>query len=149
MATRKALEIIFRAHPAALTTGTDYPHHCGDGACATTTRRSLHIRGPSLAAASQAYNGDPSGSEGRGQLAVAVRLLSSAAAAGGSRSSYLPVPRRRSSHRIRAQKEQLGGVVRNVIPEFRISADSIDKDVELCRNAYGAEFRSLAQRLPL
>ena len=33
----------------------------------------------------------------------------------------------------------MGGVVRNVIPEFRITADSIDKDVELCK-AYGAEF---------
>ena len=28
------------------------------------------------------------------------------------------------------RKEQLGGVVRNVIPEFRITADSIDNDVE-------------------
>lgn len=35
--------------------------------------------------------------------------------------------------------ENLGGVVRNVIPDFRIKREDIEKDVALCK-AYGAEF---------
>lgn len=37
------------------------------------------------------------------------------------------------------KSENLGGVVRNVIPDFRIKREDIEKDVALCK-AYGAEF---------
>ena len=37
------------------------------------------------------------------------------------------------------RRNTLGGIVRHVIPEFRISAETIDKDVALCK-AYGAKF---------
>ena len=135
---KKALEIFLERNPLPLITGTICPHHCGDKCMRNYYEDTLHIRETKLAAASQAYNEILPALKAEGSVAGKKVAIIGGGPAGLAAATFLsrvgvPVT-------VFERKEQLGGVVRNVIPEFRISADSIDKDVELCK-AYGAEFK--------
>lgn len=135
---KKALEIILERNPLPFITGTICPHHCGDKCMRNYYEDTLHIRETKLAAASQAYNEILPALKAEGSVAGKKVAIIGGGPAGLAAATFLsrvgvPVT-------VFERKEQLGGVVRNVIPEFRISADSIDKDVELCK-AYGAEFK--------
>ena len=135
---KKALEIILERNPLPFITGTICPHHCGDKCMRNYYEETLHIRETKLAAASQAYNEILPALKAEGSVAGKKVAIIGGGPAGLAAATFLsrvgvPVT-------VFERKEQLGGVVRNVIPEFRISADSIDKDVELCK-AYGAEFK--------
>ena len=135
---KKALEIILERNPLPFITGTICPHHCGDKCMRNYYEDTLHIRETKLAAASQAYNEILPALKAEGSVACKKVAIIGGGPAGLAAATFLsrvgvPVT-------VFERKEQLGGVVRNVIPEFRITADSIDKDVELCK-AYGAEFK--------
>lgn len=135
---KKALEIILERNPLPFITGTICPHHCGDKCMRNYYEDTLHIRETKLAAASQAYNEILPALKAEGSVAGKKVAIIGGGPAGLAAATFLsrvgvPVT-------VFERKEQLGGVVRNVIPEFRITADSIDKDVELCK-AYGAEFK--------
>ena len=135
---KKALEIILERNPLPFITGTICPHHCGDKCMRNYYEDTLHIRETKLAAASQAYNEILPVLKAEGSVAGKKVAIIGGGPAGLAAATFLS----RAGVAVTGfeRKEQLGGVVRNVIPEFRISADSIDKDVELCK-AYGAEFK--------
>ena len=135
---KKALEIILERNPLPFITGTICPHHCGDKCMRNYYEDTLHIRETKLAAASQAYNEILPALKADGSVAGKKVAIIGGGPAGLAAATFLS--RAGVAVTVFERKEQLGGVVRNVIPEFRISADSIDKDVELCK-AYGAEFR--------
>ena len=135
---KKALEIILERNPLPFITGTICPHHCGDKCMRNYYEDTLHIRETKLAAASQAYNEILPALKADGSVAGNKVAIRGGGPAGLAAATFLS--RAGVAVTVFERKEQLGGVVRNVIPEFRISADSIDKDVELCK-AYGAEFR--------
>ena len=135
---KKALEIIFERNPLPFITGTICPHHCGDKCMRNYYEETLHIRETKLAAASQAYNEILPALKAEGSVAGKKVAIIGGGPAGLAAATFLS--RAGVAVTVFERKEQLGGVVRNVIPEFRISADSIDKDVELCK-AYGAEFK--------
>ena len=137
---KKALEIILERNPLPFITGTICPHHCGDKCMRNYYEETLHIRETKLAAASQAYNEILPALKVRGSVEGKKVAIIGGGPAGLAAATFLS--RAGVAVTVFERKEQLGGVVRNVIPEFRIGADSIDKDVELCK-AYGAEFRSL------
>ena len=135
---KKALEIILERNPLPFITGTICPHHCGDKCMRNYYEDTLHIRETKLAAASQAYNEILPALKAEGSVAGKKVAIIGGGPAGLAAAAFLS--RAGVAVTVFERKEQLGGVVRNVIPEFRISADSIDKDVELCK-AYGAEFK--------
>ena len=135
---KKALEIILERNPLPFITGTICPHHCGDKCMRNYYEDTLHIRETKLAAASQAYNEILPALKAEGSVAGKKVAIIGGGPAGLAAATFLS--RAGVPVTVFERKEQLGGVVRNVIPEFRISADSIDKDVELCK-AYGAEFK--------
>lgn len=135
---KKALEIILERNPLPFITGTICPHHCGDKCMRNYYEETLHIRETKLAAASQAYNEILPALKAEGSVAGKKVAIIGGGPAGLAAAAFLS--RAGVAVTVFERKEQLGGVVRNVIPEFRISADSIDKDVELCK-AYGAEFK--------
>lgn len=135
---KKALEIILERNPLPFITGTICPHHCGDKCMRNYYEETLHIRETKLAAASQAYNEILPALKAEGSVAGKKVAIIGGGPAGLAAATFLS--RAGVAVTVFERKEQLGGVVRNVIPEFRISADSIDKDVEMCK-AYGAEFK--------
>ena len=135
---KKALEILLERNPLPFITGTICPHHCGDKCMRNYYEDTLHIRETKLAAASQAYNEILPALKAEGSVAGKKVAIIGGGPAGLAAATFLS--RAGVAVTVFERKEQLGGVVRNVIPEFRISADSIDKDVELCK-AYGAEFK--------
>ena len=135
---KKALEIILERNPLPFITGTICPHHCGDKCMRNYYEETLHIRETKLAAASQAYNEILPALKAEGSVAGKKVAIIGGGPAGLAAATFLS--RAGVAVTVFERKEQLGGVVRNVIPEFRISADSIDKDVELCK-AYGADFK--------
>ena len=135
---KKALEIILERNPLPFITGTICPHHCGDKCMRNYYEETLHIRETKLAAASQAYNEILPALKAEGSVAGKKVAIIGGGPAGLAAATFLS--RAGVAVTVFERKEQLGGVVRNVIPEFRITADSIDKDVELCK-AYGAEFK--------
>ena len=135
---KKALEIILERNPLPFITGTICPHHCGDKCMRNYYEETLHIRETKLAAASQAYNEILPALKAEGSVAGKKVAIIGGGPAGLAAATFLS--RAGVAVTVFERKEKLGGVVRNVIPEFRISADSIDKDVELCK-AYGAEFK--------
>lgn len=135
---KKALEIILERNPLPFITGTICPHHCGDKCMRNYYEDTLRIRETKLAAASQAYNEILPALKAEGNVAGKKVAIIGGGPAGLAAATFLS--RAGVAVTVFERKEQLGGVVRNVIPEFRISADSIDKDVELCK-AYGAEFK--------
>ncbi len=136
---KKALEIILERNPLPFITGTICPHHCGDKCMRNYYEETLHIREMKLAAASQAYNEILPALKTRGEVADKKVAIIGGGPAGLSAAAFLS--RAGVPVTVFERKEELGGVVRNVIPEFRISADSIDRDVALCK-AYGAEFKT-------
>ena len=135
---KKALEIILERNPLPFITGTICPHHCGDKCMRNYYEDTLHIRETKLAAASQAYNEILPALKADGSVAGKKVAIIGGGPAGLAAATFLS--RAGVAVTVFERKEQLGGVVRNVIPEFRITADSIDKDVELCK-AYGAAFK--------
>ena len=135
---KKALEIILERNPLPFITGTICPHHCGDKCMRNYYEETLHIRETKLAAASQAYNEILPALKAEGSVAGKKVAIIGGGPAGLAAATFLS--RAGVAVTVFERKEQLGGVVRNVIPEFRITADSIEKDVELCK-AYGAEFK--------
>ena len=135
---KKALEIILERNPLPFITGTICPHHCGDKCMRNYYEDTLHIRETKLVAASQAYNEILPALKAEGSVAGKKVAIIGGGPAGLAAATFLS--RAGVAVTVFERKEQLGGVVRNVIPEFRITADSIDKDVELCK-AYGAEFK--------
>ena len=135
---KKALEIILERNPLPFITGTICPHDCGDKCMRNYYEDTLHIRETKLAAASQAYNEILPALKAEGSVAGKKVAIIGGGPAGLAAATFLS--RAGVAVTVFERKEQLGGVVRNVIPEFRITADSIDKDVELCK-AYGAEFK--------
>ncbi len=136
---KKALEIILERNPLPFITGTICPHHCGDKCMRNYYEETLHIRETKLAAASQAYNEVLPALKAEGSVSDKKVAIIGGGPAGLAAATFLS--RAGVAVTVFERKEQLGGVVRNVIPEFRICADSIDKDVELCK-AYGAEFKT-------
>ena len=138
---RKALRIILERNPLPFITGTICPHHCGDKCMRNYYEETLHIRQTKLAAAEGAYGQvlpelGPSGTgtaEGKGSRKAAVVGAGPAGLAAAAFLARAGVP-----VTVFERRNAPGGVVAHVIPDFRIGAEAIEKDVAICK-AFGAE----------
>ncbi len=133
-----ALNIILERNPLPFITGTICPHHCADKCMRSYYEEPVKIRSAKLTAA-------------EGAFADVIGTLKRKAPAGGKKVAVIGggpaglaaacfLSREGVDVTVFERTDALGGIVRHVIPEFRISSQAIDKDIALCR-AFGAKFR--------
>lgn len=135
----KALQLIIERNALPHITGTICPHPCGR-ACerAFYEPEGAAIRECKLKAAHEAYD-------------AVLPTLKAAAAAGDKKVAIIGggpaglataffLGRAGVPVTIFEAQDALGGIVRHIIPEFRISTEDIQKDADLCC-AYGAEVK--------
>ena len=132
----RALRIILERNPLPFTTGTICPHHCGDKCMRNYYEESLLIRQTKLQAAGRGIDkvlpslrpGEKK--DGKKAAVIGAGPAGMAAAAFLGRAG-IPVT-------VFERRDTPGGVPAHVIPEFRIPAEAIAKDLALCK-AFGAE----------
>ena len=132
----KALRIILARNPLPFITGTLCPHHCGDKCMRNYYEDSVNIRQTKLVAVRQGLDRvlptlRPAATKGDKKVAVI-----GAGPAGLAAAAFLS--RAGVSVTVFERKSAPGGVVAHVIPEFRIAAADIEKDIEICK-AFGAQ----------
>ena len=132
----KALRIILERNPLPFTTGTICPHHCGDKCMRNYYEDSLLIRQTKLRAAGRGFEKvfpticQTDKKSGKKAAVIGGGPAGLAAAAFLSRAG-VPVT-------VFERRDTPGGVVAHVIPDFRITAAEIEKDIAIC-TASGAE----------
>jgi len=134
----EALKVITEKNPLPFITGTICPHNCMDKCTRNFYEESINIRGVKLESAIGGYEAL------KAELTVPeVTSDKKAAIIGGGpaglASAYF-LARSGMKVTIFEKKDNLGGVVKHIIPEFRIPMASIDKDIKLIK-AMGIDVR--------
>ena len=125
----EAMEVITEKNPLPFITGTICAHNCMSKCTRNFYEDPVHIRNMKLLAAENGYEawlkkqGVPAVTK-EGKAAVVGGGPAGMAAAYFLRRAGMDVT-------IFEQNDALGGVVRHVIPEFRIASNAIDKDAEI------------------
>jgi putative selenate reductase len=134
----QALEVITQRNPLPFITGTICPHHCGDPCMRNFYEGAVDVRGAKLAAAQGGFDGllpklKPRPARTDCKVAIVGGGPAGMAVAFFLGREGVPVT-------IYEATGKLGGVVRHIIPEFRIPTAAIDRDEALVR-AMGVEVR--------
>ena len=124
----KALEIITTKNPLPFITGTICPHTCMNKCTRMNYDESVAIREMKLLAADKGY----AGLQLKKGEAKNIKIAVIGAGPAGIASSYF-LAREGFPVDVFEKSSVAGGTVANVIPDFRISRDSIAKDVELAK----------------
>lgn len=133
-----ALNIILERNALPFITGTICPHHCGDKCMRNYYDDHVKIREAKLTAANGAYADVLASLKPAAPVAGKKVAVIGGGPAGLAAASFLS--RAGVDVTVFERTDKLGGIVRHVIPEFRISTQAIDNDVALCK-AYGAKFQ--------
>lgn len=127
----EAMEVITEKNPLPFITGTICAHNCMSKCTRNFYETPVHIREMKLKAAENGYEAQLE------KLPVpAVTKAGKAAVIGGGPAGMAAAYFLRKGGMevtLFEAKESLGGVVRHVIPPFRISEDAIEKDAEILR----------------
>lgn len=135
----KALKLIVEKNPLPFITGTICAHRCMTRCSRTFYDESVRIRDTKLLAAEKGYEAlmasvvKPAPVPGKKVAVIGGGPTGMAAAYFLSRAGVACT--------VFEREAKLGGIVRRVIPGFRISEETIDRDVALI-SAYGAEIRT-------
>ncbi len=133
----EALELITHRNALPFITGTICSHRCQDKCMRNHYEDTVKIRSVKLQAAENGYAKKMEKIQAPTPISGKKVAIVGGGAAGLSAAYFLS--RAGVPVTVFEKRETMGGIVKHVIPEFRISSESIDKDVELCK-AYGAEF---------
>ena len=133
-----ALNIILERNALPFITGTICPHHCTDKCMRNHYEEAVRIRAAKLTAAEGAYEKILASRKPKAPLAGKKVAVIGGGPAGLAAASFLS--REGVDVTVLERTDALGGIVRHVIPEFRITQEAIDKDVALCK-AFGAKFQ--------
>ncbi len=133
-----ALNIILERNALPFITGTICPHHCADKCMRNYYEESVKIRNAKLTAANGAFADVIGTLKPKAPVADKKVAIIGGGPAGLAAASFLS--REGVDVTVMERTNALGGIVRHVIPEFRISTQSIDNDVALCK-AFGAKFQ--------
>lgn len=124
----EALEVITEKNPLPFITGTICPHNCMSKCTRNFYDDPIHIRNMKLIAAEGGYDSlmrKVSKAKAAGKKAAVI----GGGPAGLSAAFFLA--RGGVEVTVFEKKSSLGGVVKNIIPEFRISNQAIERDVAL------------------
>lgn len=132
----QALRVILRKNPLPFITGTICAHNCMSKCTRSFYEEPVHIRDMKLLAAEGGYD------EVIGEIRTSERKTNRKAAVIGAGPAGLSaayfLARAGVPVTVFEKQEKAGGVVRNVIPEFRIPEQAIEKDTAIVKAA-GAE----------
>ena len=124
-----ALRVILEKNPLPFITGTICSHRCMDKCTRNFYEESVHIRDAKLAAARSGYDAVI------GTLAPAAKVedIRVAVVGGGpaGMAAAFFLGRQGASVTLFEKQAKLGGIVRYVIPPFRIGEDAIDRDAAI------------------
>ena len=134
----QALEVILQRNALPFITGTICPHHCADKCMRAYYEESVRIRDVKLQAAQGGYESLLPKLKAKAPVAGKRVAIVGGGPAGLSAAFFLA--REGVDVTVFERKNELGGIVRHVIPAFRISSQAIEYDVALCR-AMGAKFQ--------
>ncbi|MEG2119668.1 MAG: putative selenate reductase subunit YgfK, partial [Pseudoflavonifractor sp.] len=135
----EALRIILRRNALPSITGTICPHHCGDKCMRNFYEESVRIRAVKLDCTQKALAAVLPTLKAKPPVPGKRVAVVGGGPAGISAAYFLA--REGVDVTVFEKTDTLGGIVRHVIPAFRISADAIDHDISLAK-AYGAKFRT-------
>jgi len=127
----EALQVILEKNPLPFITGTICPHNCMSRCTRNFYEESVQIRGAKLTAAVNGYDAVMK------QMKAPEITNGKAAVIGGGPSGLAAAYFLARGHvkvTIFEKRESLGGVVRHIIPDFRIAEAAIEKDIELVRS---------------
>lgn len=133
----EALRVITERNPLPFITGTICPHHCADKCTREFYDESIHIRCAKLEAAKGGY--DALLAEIKAPAAVLGKSVAVVGAGPAGIAAAFLLARAGIAVTVFEKRATAGGIVRHVIPGFRIGDDAIEKDVALAK-AYGAKF---------
>ena len=128
----RALEVILEKNPLPFITGTICAHHCMDKCTRNYYDRSVQIRATKLTAAERGYDTVMAALK----TPVPVCDGKKAAIIGGGPTGMAAAyfcAREGVPTTLFEKEDTLGGVVRHVIPGFRISDEAIEKDAAIMR----------------
>ena len=125
----EALEIITRRNPLPFITGTICSHRCQDKCMRNAYDESVYIRAQKLKAARGGF--DALLPKVRAGAPVAGKKAAVVGGGPGGMSAAFFLARAGVEVTLFEARDALGGIVRHVIPEFRISHEAIDNDVKL------------------
>lgn len=133
----EAMEVIAEKNPLPFITGTICPHNCMSKCNRNFYDESVDIRGVKLVCAEGGYTSLMKEIKA-GTLSGKKTAIVGGGPAGMAAAYFLT--KNGMPATIFEKKDSLGGVVKHVIPGFRINDDAIEKDAELVK-AYGAEVK--------
>ncbi|MEA4955508.1 MAG: putative selenate reductase subunit YgfK [Pseudoflavonifractor sp.] len=135
---QEALEVITQRNALPFITGTICPHHCTDKCMRGNYDESIYIREVKLEAAQKGFAALLPTLQPKAAVPGKKVAVVGGGPAGLAAAYYLA--REGVSVTVFERRDSLGGIVRHVIPEFRIPAAYIDFDVALVK-AMGAEIK--------
>ncbi|WP_349669236.1 putative selenate reductase subunit YgfK [Lacrimispora sp.] len=133
----EAMEVIAEKNPLPFITGSICAHNCMNMCTRNHYESPVNIRGAKLLCAEKGYE-DYRKTIQKGELTGKKTAIIGGGPAGLSASYFLT--KCGAPATIFEKSGKLGGVVQNIIPDFRISGDVIGNDIDLCLS-YGAEVR--------
>lgn len=128
----EALRVIINKDPLPFTTGSICTHECMSNCTRIFYEKSVKIREANLIAA---QNGFDEVIEELHPKQPVGRRLNIAIVGGGPAGMSAAYFLAREGHKVTiyCHKPQLGGVVRHIIPDFRLPSDRVDKDAEIIK----------------
>lgn len=134
----EALKVIVDKNPLPFITGTICSHRCMDKCRRNFYEESIAIRDVKLLAATQAFDTLIGTLETPEILCKEKVAIVGGGVAGLSAAYFLA--RKGMDVTLFEKRDSLGGIVRHIIPSFRIDASAIDKDIRLVEK-YGVKFK--------
>ncbi|MCR5507686.1 MAG: putative selenate reductase subunit YgfK [Lachnospiraceae bacterium] len=128
----EALRVILEKNPLPFTTGSICTHECMTNCTRVYYEKSVKIREAKLIAAQNGFEGIIE--ELHPKIAVG-KVLNIAIVGGGPAGMSAAFFLAREGHKVTmfCHRDQLGGVVRHLIPDYRMPADRADKDAALLK----------------
>lgn len=127
----EALRVITLKNPLPFITGTVCSHACMSKCSRIFCDESVNIRNIKLQAAENAYENLMKEFKQTEKSDVRVAIVGGGTT--GLAAAYF-LAREGISATIFEKRESLGGIVKHVVPEFRISGDTVEKDIELVKS---------------
>ncbi len=134
---KEALDVILSRNALPFITGTICPHPCGNKCMRNYYEDTVHIREVKLESALQGYDAVYGGMTPKAPQPGKKVAVVGGGPAGISAAFFLA--REGVDVTVLERKDVPGGIVRHVVPEFRISAEAVEKDVSFAK-AMGAKF---------